>query len=141
MPPLKRQWRSLEELGNDPSFLERAKQEFPSLSEALSAPQDRRRVLKIMSAAFALAGLEGCDGAPQGTLIPAVKAPENIIPGLPNSYATAHVLNGYATGILVTHQMGRPVKVEGNPQHPASAGATDAFGQAQLLDFYDPDRA
>jgi molybdopterin-containing oxidoreductase family iron-sulfur binding subunit len=67
--------------------------------------------------------------------------PPNIIPGLPNYYSTAHVLNGYATGIVVKHQMGRPIKVEGNSQHPASLGATDVFAQAQVLDFYDPDRA
>ena len=51
------------------------------------------------------------------------------------------MLDGYATGVVVEHQMGRPIKVEGNPQHPASLGATDVFAQAQVLDFYDPDRA
>ena len=89
-----------------------------------------------------MGGLGGCDaGAPDGHLIPAVRVPPNIIPGLPNFYSTAHVLDGYATGVVVEHQMGRPIKVEGNPQHPASLGATDAFAQAQVLDFYDPDRA
>jgi len=136
-----KQWRSVEQLADDPSFVAHAKQEFPSLSEALASAHDRRRVLKLMSAAFAMAGLGGCDGAPEGKLIPAVKAPENIVPGLPNYYATAHVLDGYATGVLVEHQMGRPIKLEGNPRHPASLGATDIFAQAQLLDFYDPDRA
>ena len=70
-----------------------------------------------------------------------MRAPPNIIPGLPNFYSTANVLDGYATGVVVKHQMGRPIKVEGNPQHPASLGATDVFAQAQVLDFYDPDRA
>ncbi|MGC2223072.1 MAG: TAT-variant-translocated molybdopterin oxidoreductase [Methylocella sp.] len=142
MSPVSRQWRSLEELANDPLFIARAAEEFPSLAEALASPHDRRRVLKLMSAALALAGLGGCGGgAPEGHLIPAVKMPPNIIPGLPNFYSTANVLNGYATGIVVKHQMGRPIKVEGNPQHPASLGATDVFAQAQVLDFYDPDRA
>ena len=80
-------------------------------------------------------------GQPGGHLIPAVRVPPNIIPGLPNFYSTANVVNGYAAGIVVKHQMGRPIKVEGNPQHPASLGATDVFAQAQVLDFYDPDRA
>ncbi|HUI22310.1 MAG TPA: TAT-variant-translocated molybdopterin oxidoreductase [Methylocella sp.] len=141
MSPVNRQWRNLEQLTEDPSFLARAKEEFPGLTEALDSPRDRRHVLKLMSAALAMAGLGGCDMGPEGNLIPAVKAPESIIPALPNYYATAHVLDGYATGIVVKHQMGRPIKVEGNPQHPASLGATSAFGQAQLLDFYDPDRA
>ncbi|MGH7000236.1 MAG: TAT-variant-translocated molybdopterin oxidoreductase, partial [Stellaceae bacterium] len=142
MSPVSRQWRSLEELANDPSFIARAAEELPSLAEALASPHDRRRVLKLMSAALAMAGLGGCGGgAPEGHLIPAVKVPPNIIPGLPNFYSTANVVNGYASGVVVKHQMGRPVKVEGNPQHPASLGATDVFAQAQVLDFYDPDRA
>jgi len=142
MPPVGRQWRSLELLADDPSFVARAAQEFPGLAEALASPHDRRRVLKLMAAAFAMGGLGGCDvGAPGGTLIPAVRVPPNIIPGLPNFYSTAIVLDGYATGVVVRHQMGRPIKVEGNPQHPASLGATDVFAQAQVLDFYDPDRS
>ena len=67
--------------------------------------------------------------------------PPNVIPALPNFYATAHVLGGYAFGIVVKHVMGRPINVEGNRHHPASLGALDVFAQAQLLDFYDPDRA
>jgi MoCo/4Fe-4S cofactor protein with predicted Tat translocation signal len=142
MPPLSRQWRSLEQAAEDPSFVARAAQEFPGLAAALAAPQDRRRVLKLMAAALAMGGLGGCDdGAPGGSLIPAVRMPPNIIPGLPNFYSTANVVGGYATGVVVEHQMGRPIKVEGNPQHPASLGATDVFAQAQVLDFYDPDRA
>jgi MoCo/4Fe-4S cofactor protein with predicted Tat translocation signal len=141
MPPLNGQWRSLGELADDPKFLARATEEFPGLAEALGSSVDRRRTVKLMAAAFAMAGLGGCEWAPTGTLVPAVKAPPNIIPALPNFYATAHLFNGYATGIVVKHFMGRPIKVEGNPQHPASLGATDVFAQAEVLDFYDPDRA
>ena len=141
MSPLSPQWRSLEQLADDPDFISRAVQEFPSLAEALASPHDRRRALKLMAAAFAMAGVGGCDWAPEGTLIPAVRSPPNIVPGLPNFYATANVRDGYATGVVVKHQMGRPIKVEGNPRHPASLGATDVFAQAQVLDFYDPDRA
>jgi molybdopterin-containing oxidoreductase family iron-sulfur binding subunit len=139
---MNRQWRNLDQLADDPLFVARAAQEFPSLAEALAVPSDRRRVLKLMAAALAMGGLGGCDvGAPGGHLIPAVRVPPNIIPGLPNYYSTANVVDGYATGVVVEHQMGRPIKVEGNPQHPASLGATDVFAQAQVLDFYDPDRS
>ena len=142
MSPLKRPWRTVAEWESDPVFLARAAQEFPRLAEALASTQSRRQVLRLMAAAFAMSGIAGCDvGAPGGRLVPAVKSPPGIVPGLPNYYSSAHVIDGYATGIIVAHQMGRPIKVEGNPLHPASLGATDVASQAQVLEFYDPDRA
>ncbi len=146
MPPIgsgpARQWRSLAELESDPAFLDHAIQEFPALREALTAPHKRRQVLRLIAAALALGGLAGCDaGQPSGELIPAVRNPPNIVPSLPNHYATAHVLGGTALGTVVTHQMGRPIKVDGNPRHPSSLGATDPYAQADVLGFYDPDRA
>jgi MoCo/4Fe-4S cofactor protein with predicted Tat translocation signal len=134
-------WKSLEQAAQDPVFLASAAQEFPALARALKQPLERRQVMKLMAAALLMAGVSGCDSKYGQTLMPAVRNPSNIVPGLPNVFATAHVLDGYATGILVKHLMGRPIKVEGNPKHPASLGASSAFAQAQLLDFYDPDRA
>jgi len=69
-----------------------------------------------------------------------VRSPEELVPGRPLYYATALSLAGYATGVLVESHMGRPTKIEGNPQHPASLGATDALTQASILNLYDPDR-
>jgi MoCo/4Fe-4S cofactor protein with predicted Tat translocation signal len=142
MPPLTRPWRSLEELANDADFISRAAQEFPSLAEGLSAPLDRRRVLKLMAAGLALAGLGGCERvAPSGVLVPPVRPEPNAVSANKDMFTTASVLQGYAAGVLVQHDVGRPIKIEGNPLHPASLGATDAFAQAELLGFYDPDRA
>ncbi len=116
--------------------------EFPALAGMLSQPESRRRVLRLMAASIALGGLAGCDpSTPDGHYVPAVNQASNIVPGLPNRYATAFVDGGAASGIVVTHDMGRPIKVEGNPAHPASLGATSIHGQALILDFYDPDRA
>ncbi len=141
MPSLKRQWRSLEELANDAAFMARAAQEFPALAQGLSVPHDRRRVLKLMAAGLALAGLGGCQhGPPSGELIPPVRPEPNAVSSNRDMFATANVMQGYATGVLVRHDVGRPIKVEGNPLHPASLGSTDAFAQAELLGFYDPDR-
>jgi len=134
-------WRSLEQAADDPAFLEHATREFPGLAAALAEPVGRRQVLRLMAASIVLSGLAGCDSKYGGNLIPAVTIPPNIIAALPNFYATAHVLDGYASGVIVKHTMGRPVKVDGNPEHPASLGAIDVYAQAQLLDFYDPDRA
>ena len=142
MPPVNRQWRSLEELANNEAFLARAAQEFPSLAHGLAVPQDRRRILKLMAAGLALAGLGGCQhGAPSGVLVPPVRPEPDALSSGNNMFATASVLQGYAAGILVRHDVGRPIKVAGNPLHPASLGATDPIAQADLLGFYDPDRA
>ena len=69
------------------------------------------------------------------------EAPEQIVPGKPLFFATAVPIDGFACGVLVESQMGRPTKIEGNPDHPASLGATDAFAQADVLSLYDPDRS
>jgi Fe-S-cluster-containing dehydrogenase component len=103
---------------------------------------DRRDFLKVLGASVALAGLSGCIARqPIERIIPYVRQPEEIIPGRPLFYATAMSLGGYAIGLLVESHEGRPTKVEGNPNHPASLGATDVFAQASVLDLYDPDRS
>src|SRR5262249_37296783 len=70
-----------------------------------------------------------------------VQPPEEMLPGNPLHFATAMPFAGYGTGLIVKSVEGRPVKIEGNPRHPASLGATDIFAQATILDLYDPDRA
>jgi molybdopterin-containing oxidoreductase family iron-sulfur binding subunit len=97
--------------------------------------------LKIMGASLALAGVTGCTRQPLETIVPYVKEPEGLVPGKPLFFATAVRHDGYAQGVLVESHQGRPTKIEGNPEHPQSLGATDAFGQAQILGLYDPDRS
>jgi molybdopterin-containing oxidoreductase family iron-sulfur binding subunit len=74
-------------------------------------------------------------------IVPYVRQPEELIPGQPLFYATAMSAAGIATGVLVESHLGRPTKIEGNPEHPASLGATDAAMQASILTLYDPDRS
>jgi len=100
----------------------------------------RRRFLKLMAASAALAGA-GCSGPPAEPIVPYVTMPEQGVPGLPMFYATAFVRRGLAHGVLVESNMGRPTKVEGNPDHPVGAGATDVFAQASILQLWDPDRS
>jgi Fe-S-cluster-containing dehydrogenase component/anaerobic selenocysteine-containing dehydrogenase len=97
--------------------------------------------MKLMAASAALAGLTGCTKLPTQHIVPYVRQPEDILSGQPIFYATAMTLGGIATGILVESHMGRPTKIEGNPDHPASLGATDTFAQAAVLSLYDPDRS
>ncbi len=94
-----------------------------------------------MGASIAMTAMAGCTRQPTEFILPYVNPPEGVIPGRPSYYATASVVNGYAQGIVVESHLGRPTKVEGNPQHPASMGATAVHGQSCVLDLYDPDRA
>ena len=94
-----------------------------------------------MGASLALAGMTACTKQPLEPIVPYVKQPEELIPGRPMFYATAMTLGGYGSPLLVESHLGRPTKIEGNPEHPASLGGTDIFSQASILDLYDPDRS
>jgi len=135
-------WRSLEELAASPEFLARAREEFPGFAAAAEQSYDRRRFLQLTAASMALMGLAACgpEERPRDR-VPYVEQPEGLVPGRPRYYATATAHDGYGTGVLIEHLMGRPLKVEGNPDHPASLGATSALGQATILGLYDPFRA
>ena len=134
-------WRSLDELADTPEFRDHAENEFPHGANDPGATLDRRELLKVMAASAAFAGLTGCTKLPTQHIVPYVRQPEQIVPGKPLFYATAVTLGGVASGILVESHMARPTKVEGNPDHPASLGASDAFAQASILGLYDPDRS
>ncbi|MBI3555008.1 MAG: TAT-variant-translocated molybdopterin oxidoreductase, partial [Deltaproteobacteria bacterium] len=127
-------WRSLEELHDTPEFRANAHREFAS-------DVDRRMFLKLLGASVAVAGVSGCEMIADEVLAPYVEQPPEVTPGNPLYFATAVARDGYARGVVVTSHTGRPTKIEGNPMHPASLGATDAVTQAMLLDLYDPDRS
>jgi MoCo/4Fe-4S cofactor protein with predicted Tat translocation signal len=133
-------WRSLEELSRSESFEEFFVQEFPQQAQPLGEGVDRRDFVKLMGASVAFAGLTACN-RPAEKIIPYVRTPEGVVPGKPLFFATAMPLCGVATGVLVESHTGRPTKIEGNPDHPSSLGATDPFMQAAILSLYDPDRS
>ena len=139
----KEYWRSLEELSRGADFEELLQEEFPRQSAPLASGVHRRDFMKLMSASIALAGAASCS-APSGNsekIVPYVRQPEDLIPGKPLFFATAMPLSGYTTGVLAESHMGRPTKIEGNPDHPSSLGRTDAYMQASILGLYDPDRS
>ena len=141
----KEYWRCLEELADAEGFKELLDSSVPRHAGAWLDSLDRRDFLKLMGASLALAGLSGClSSAPAPTdekIVPYVTQPEDIVPGRPLFFATGMNLGGFARGLLVESHMGRPIKIEGNPQHPASLGASDVFMQASILNLYDPDRS
>lgn len=98
----------------------------------------RRRWLQIMGASLAFAGL-GCRWQEE-EIAPLVQRPENRIPGEFQKFSTCWELNGSARPLTVTSVDGRPIKIEGNRNHPASKGGTSSFDQALILSLYDPDR-
>jgi molybdopterin-containing oxidoreductase family iron-sulfur binding subunit len=118
-------------------------QPHPHAQEADHFPWafDRRDFLKLMGTSLAVSGLAGCASQPLEEILPYVRSPEEIIPGRPLFFATAMTLGGIGQPILVESHTGRPTKIEGNPEHPASLGATDVFAQAASLSLYDPDRS
>ncbi|MEJ7698524.1 MAG: TAT-variant-translocated molybdopterin oxidoreductase [Pyrinomonadaceae bacterium] len=137
----KEYWRSVEEFVDAPEFEEFVKHEYPAHSEEWDNSLSRRNFVKVMGASLALAGLSGCVIQPAEKIVPYVTQPEEIVVGKPLFYATAMTLGGVATGLLAKSNEGRPTKIEGNPDHPGSLGATDTLAQASLLGMYDPDRS
>jgi molybdopterin-containing oxidoreductase family iron-sulfur binding subunit len=141
-PP--RYWLSLESYEDAPGYRERAAREFADgVDELPTTSLSRRGFMQLLGASAALAGASGCDilRRPEKKIVPYAKRPEEILPGIPNHYATAFPRGGYATGVVVKSSEGRPIKVEGNPDHSASGGATSVHAQASILGLYDPDRA
>ena len=136
-------WRCLEELADSKEFHEFLKQEFPQQTAGWTDGVSRRDFLRLMGASLALAGLNGCGKAApvDKKIVPYVNQPETMVIGKPMFFATAFPMGGIGTGVLVESHEGRPTKIEGNPNHPASLGATDAFTQASILTLYDPDRS
>ncbi|GIW40248.1 MAG: molybdopterin oxidoreductase [Candidatus Binatia bacterium] len=133
--------RELEELAGSEEFRHWLGRECAFPLVPLRTEMDRRQFLGLAAASLALAGLCGCTRQPLETIVPYRAAPEEIVPGRPLYFATAVTLGGFAVGVLVESHMGRPTKIEGNPDHPASLGGCDAWTQAAILDLYDPDRA
>ncbi len=139
-------WRELDRLAAEPALRGLLEREFPALF-ARSGPGPagdnlgRRELLRLMGASLGVMGLAACTRQPDERILPFARAPEYLVPGKPLYFATAFALGGSATGVLVESHMGRPTKIEGNPEHPSSLGATDAQAQAAILSLYDPDRS
>ena len=110
-------------------------------STVIGTPWSRREFMKLGAASLALAGIGGCSRPPLERIVPYIEGPAQSTYGKPVYFASAHVRDGYASGTLAATHMGRPTKIEGNPRHPASLGATDIFAQASILDLYDPERS
>ncbi len=118
----------------------RLRDHFPGAADLLHT--HRRQFMRVMAASLALGGLAGCnDDDTRDDIVPPVQQSQGQAPGETLTYASATLMDGFANGVRVTTRDGRPLKIEGNPQHPWSQGGTDVFGQASVLGLYDPFRS
>ncbi|MCC6681927.1 MAG: TAT-variant-translocated molybdopterin oxidoreductase [Phycisphaeraceae bacterium] len=142
-PHQREYWRSLSELADDPRLLEAINDEFDGYDPQEFTGVSRRSFVKLMAASMALAGisLTGCRRWPQQKIAPYTLRPAGREPNTRQQYATMLARSGIAHSLLVSTFEGRPIKVEGNPQHPIAQGRTDALAQASILELYDPFRS
>ncbi|HEX3719955.1 MAG TPA: TAT-variant-translocated molybdopterin oxidoreductase [Verrucomicrobiae bacterium] len=134
-------WRSLEEIADTREFREMLHREFPAGAFEWWDGLSRRNFLKMSAATMALAGLNACTKQPTREIYPYVNQPQGMVLGDPLYYATSMLMGGFATGVLAKSREGHPIKVDGNPEHPASLGGSSVWMQASILNLYDPDRS
>jgi len=138
--PAREFYRSLDELSRSEVFDELLADEFPRQAAPMTnGGVDRRNFMKLMGASMALAAA-ACN-RPAEKIVPYVKQPESLIPGRPLFFASAMPLGGVGYGVLAESHLGRPTKIEGNPDHPSTLGASSVHMQASILGLYDPDRS
>jgi molybdopterin-containing oxidoreductase family iron-sulfur binding subunit len=151
--PVHGYWKSLRELEGKAAFqVGRTGHEFPTgADQAPRDPLSRRNFFQLMGASMALAGVGACQRYEKEEIVPLARRPEDQTPGVTQQYATAFDLGGVGHALLATSFEGRPIKLDGNPEHPYASGGvvpgterhagTSAFVQASILHLYDPDRS
>jgi len=144
-PEETRYWKSLRDLQEHPDFDLIKSNEFLSgvveeTDLASLSPVSRRKFLALISASAAFAAASCTNYRDKGEIVPYTKQPEEITVGKANYYASTCTGCSLNCGILIKTREGRPVKVDGNPDHPVNAGKLCVRGQASILDLYDPNR-
>ena len=142
-----RYWKTLDQWSKDPEFAKMAEQEFRSSPLREDDMRDgdrdggwaRREFLKLMGASLAMA-TAACVRRPVEKIVPYAKQPEEVTFGVASHYTSTWTDGSEVMGLLVTSREGRPIKIEGNPNHPLNQGALSARANAHILSLYDPDR-
>jgi molybdopterin-containing oxidoreductase family iron-sulfur binding subunit len=130
-------WMSLPERDGDAEHLAASGDEFRAVPERGGLDLSRRGFLKAAGFAFVGAALNGCQRTPEHKAIPYLVQPEAITPGRSLFYASTCGGCSSGCGLLVKDRDGRPIKLEGNPEHSLSHGGLCAVGQASILGLYD----
>ncbi len=144
--PHKKYWSTLSEYNQDAEFKNLQKEEFLSkpqsffdYNESPDLTFSRRDILKLAGAAAVFAAA-ACARRPVEKIVPYLNPTDEVIPGKPDWYASTCGGCSAGCGVLVKTREARPIKLEGNPDHPLNNGTLCARGQASILDLYDPDR-
>src|ERR1041384_5512217 len=133
-------WRSLAQIEDLPEYRAALERESPEGASELPEGITRREMMTLIGASLSLAGLTGCR-RPVEEIVPYVAPPEEVVPGIPRRSATTMPVRRSAYGLIVESHEGRPTKIEGNPAHPSTVGASSARIQASVINLYDPDRS
>jgi len=135
-------WKSLDEKYRTPEFMKTFENEFassPLKSEDGKDGLARRQFMKLMGASVAFSAA-ACVRRPVQTIIPYNKRPGEIIPDVPNFYASSWFDGNETLGLIIRTREGRPLFVGGNPEHPLNGQGIGARASAHILALYDPDR-
>ena len=114
--------------------------ELPNSDWTSPTEISRRRFLEAAGFTLSIAAISGCGRAPTETALPFAVQPEGVTPGRMRSFASTCAGCQAACGLLVGVRDGRPLKMEGMPEHPLSRGGLCAIGQAMPLGLYDSHR-
>ncbi|HTJ40681.1 MAG TPA: TAT-variant-translocated molybdopterin oxidoreductase [Kofleriaceae bacterium] len=149
-----RYWKSLDELAGDENLAARMQNEFPDAADQTIDLPSRRNFFRLMGASMALAGIAGpgCQRYEKEEIVPLARRPEDQVPGTTLSYASVFELGGWGLPLVVTSYEGRPLHIDGNPQHPFTGDGMDKyefgrhagvtpFASASVLNVYDQDRS
>lgn len=135
-----RYWKSWEEGPGASELVQISSGEFPEPLDRPAEQFSRRSFLKAAGFTAVAAASAACSRAPVEKAIPYLVQPEEVVPGVSYFYASTCAGCPAGCGVLAKTRDGRPVKLEGNPQHPVSRGGMCAVGQASLLELYDSHR-
>lgn len=144
----KKYWKGLDELNNNPEFVQNANNEFAEqipVEKFLDNKNlendgtNRRDFLKFLGFSVTAASLAACE-TPVNRAIPYVVKPEEITPGVANWYASTYFDGSDYASIIVKTREGRPIKIEGNDLSKITTGGTNARVQASILSLYDSSR-
>ena len=138
-------WKSMKEFHNDPAAAERKASEFMAgvtddFKLSSLSGISRRKFLALLTASASFAAASCTSYPSKGEVIPYNKEPVGVIPGVANYYASTCTGCKHACGILVKTREGRPIKINGNEEHPVNLGKICARGQASIMNLYDPER-